>query len=272
MYRLIFLLVLLSLFTACEEVIEVELDDADPQIVIEGNVSDNVENNLVSITLSSDFYEPSEYEKISGADIIVTEVGAESFVFSEISPGEYSNENLIATEGSEYSIEVNYNDIAYSAKSSLRKQLLIDSLKITEESGRFSDDVIYQIHLYFQDNPGYEDYARIKVYVNGEERGGITTYDDRLSDGNSIVFNRFQVEQENDEDKLVPGDLITVELLTIEEATYEYFNTLSNVLASSSEGGMMSGSSPANPTTNWNNDALGYFSAYSSDKQSIRIE
>ena len=49
MYRIIFLLVLLSLFTACEEVIEVELDDADPQIVIEGNVSDNVENNLVNL-------------------------------------------------------------------------------------------------------------------------------------------------------------------------------------------------------------------------------
>lgn len=272
MYRIIILLALLSFLTACEEVIEVELDDADPQVVIEAKVSDKVENNLVSITLSTDFYEPSEYETLSDAEIVVTEVGGESFLFTEISNGEYSNENLIASEGSEYSITVNYNDITYSAKSSLRQQLIIDSLQITGEEGRFSDDLRYEIHCFFQDNPGYEDFARLKVYVNGEERSGVTTYDDRLSDGNSIEFNRFQMEQEEDGDKLKPGDLITIELLTIDEAAYEYLSTLEDVLASSGEGGPMSGSTPANPTTNWDNDALGYFSAYSVDTKSIVIE
>jgi Domain of unknown function (DUF4249) len=272
MYRIIFLLVLLSLFTACEEVIDVELDDADPQIVIEAKVSDNSENNIALITLSTDFYEPSEYEKISEAEVIVTEVGGESFIFSEISSGKYSNKNLIASVGSEYLIAINFNDIIYSAKSSLRQQLTIDSLQVTEEEGRFSDNLRYEINCYFQDNPEYEDFARFKVYVNGEKRDGVFTYDDRLSDGNSIEFSRFRIDQDDDEDKLKPGDLITIELLTIDEATYEYFNTLSDVIGGSGGGGMMSGSTPANPTTNWDNDALGYFSAYSIDTKSIVIQ
>lgn len=272
MYKKIILLVHLVLFVACEEVIEVELDDADPQIVIEAKVSDNPDNNKAFITLSTDFYEPSDYENISEAEVIVTEVNGESYVFSETSSGLYTSDNLTASVGSFYSIAVNYNDITYSAQSTLKQKLTIDSLQITEEEGRFSDDLRYEIHCYFQDNPGYEDYARLKVYVNGEERDGVTTYDDRLSDGNSIEFNRFQIEQEDDEDKLHSGDLITIELLTIDEATYEYFSTLSDVLASSGEGGMMSGSAPANPTTNWDNDALGYFSAYSVDTKSIIIK
>lgn len=273
MYRIIVLLVILSFLTSCEEVIKVELDDADPQIVIEAKVSDNSENNIVLITLSTDFYEPSEYQNISDAEVIVSEVGGESLVFTEISSGKYTNENLTASVGSMYSIKVNYNDFTYSAQSTLKQKIIIDSLQISEEKGRgLSDGKRYEIHCYFQDNPGYEDYARLKVYVNGEERKSIITYDDRLSDGNSIEFNRFQINQEDDEDKLKPGDVISVELLTIDEATYEYFSTLNDVLAGSGNGGMMSGSTPANPTTNWDNDALGYFSAYSVDAKSIVIK
>lgn len=272
MYKKIILLVFFLLLVACEEVIEVELDDADPQIVIEAKVSDNSDNNMVAITLSTDFYEPSEYDSLSQAEIVVSEENGESYVFTETSRGLYTSENLTASFGSVYSITVNYNDITYSAQSTLKQKLIIDSLQITEEEGRFSDDLRYEIHCYFQDNPGYEDYARLKVYVNGEEREGIITYDDRLTDGNTIEFNRFQIGQEDDEDKLKPGDLITIELLTIDEATYEYFSTLESVLASSGGSGFSSGSTPANPTTNWNNNALGYFSAYTIDTKSIVIE
>lgn len=272
MYKKIILLAHLLLLVACEEVIEVELDDADPQIVIEAKVSDNSDNNKVSITLSTDFYEPSEYESISQAEIVVTEANGESYVFSETSSGLYTSENLTASVGSMYSITVNYNDITYSAQSTLKQRLTIDSLQITEEEGRFSDDLRYEIHCYFQDHPGYEDYARLKIYVNGEENNGVFVYEDRLSDGNSIELNRFELNQEDDEDKLKPGDLITIELLTIDEAAYEYFSTLESVLASSGEGGIAGGSTPGNPTTNWDNDALGYFSAYSIDTKSIIIE
>ena len=45
MHRILFLLVMLLSLVSCEEVIEVELDNAAPQLVIEANISDNNSNN-----------------------------------------------------------------------------------------------------------------------------------------------------------------------------------------------------------------------------------
>ncbi len=63
-----------------------------------------------------------------------------------------------------------------------------------------------------------------------------------------------------------PGDTITVELLSIDKATYDYFNTLSDILTSDRAATSLS---PANPITNLSNGPLGYFVAYTVDTKSI---
>lgn len=272
MYRIICFLGLFIFLVACEEVIEVELDNADSQIVIEAKVSNNPENNLVSMTFSTNFYSPSQYERISGAEISITEVNGESFQFSEMLSGEYGNENLIAEVGSEYIINVDYNNVTYTAKSSLRQHLSLDSITVIEGGGFLGDDSEYEITCYFQDHPGYDDYARFKIYVNDELRDGIFLYDDRLTDGNHIENDQFMIDQEDDKDKIKPGDIVKVELLTIDEAAFEYFNTLINVVPSADGMPFGNGTAPANPSTNWNNDALGYFSVYSTDSKSIVVD
>ena len=121
--------------------------------------------------------------------------------------------------------------------------------------------------IHFQDNPQIKDYARFKVYVNGIQQIGIFTYDDRLTDGNYIDFNRFFFESE---DVLEAGDIITIELLTVDQPTFLYFRTLRDALASS-RGGPFGSTAPSNPTTNWDNDALGYFSAFFTESKSIIV-
>ena len=273
MYKKILLVLLLLSITSCEEVIKVELDNADPQLVIEANVSDNPNNNFVKITRSTNFYNPSEYEDISGAEITVSEINGDSFTFSETSPGKYINTNLNSKLGYEYKITVNYEDETYSAISELHKKIMIDSLGVEGKIRPFGNqnNLRYEFHCYFQDNLGVEDFARFRVFVNGVRDNGIIVYEDRLTDGNYIDFNRFQVQNDED-DPLKPGDVVTIELLTIDKVTFEYFDTLRDVLASSSGGGPSGGTAPANPTTNWDNDALGYFSAYSIDSQTLIIK
>ncbi len=62
------------------------------------------------------------------------------------------------------------------------------------------------------------------------------------------------------------GDAITVELLSIDKATYDYFNTLRDVLSSDQAATSLA---PANPNTNLSNGLLGYFSAYTIDTKTI---
>jgi len=232
------------------------------------SISDKPENNRVIITKSTDFYQPGQYEKISGAEVVVTELNGESYIFTENSKGEYTNINLVAKIGKEYSINVNYNNTSYSAKSVMKPQLEMDSIAVISEKRPFRDEPFYEYHVYFQDNPEMEDFARFKLYFDGVVKNGIFRYDDRLTDGNYIDFWQFFFEPDDD---IKPGVEVTIELLTIDKASFEYLNTLRRVLASST-GGPFGSTSPSNPNTNWNNGALGYFSAFSIDSKSVIIE
>jgi len=267
----IFVLIgLLVFLSSCEEIIDVELDNADPQIVIEATVSDNPANNLVKITKSTDFYTPSEYQTVSNAEVIVTDPDGNNYNFIEETLGNYTNQQLEARVGFEYTISVKSGGEIYSAKSTLPTPIIVDSLRTIGEKRPFRDNLDYEYHLYFQDNPGIRDFLRFRLYINDKIKTGIFRYEDRLTDGNYIDFNRFFFRDDED---IIAGDKVTIEILTIDEATYEYFDTLRKVLASSGRGGGPGGgSTPANPTTNWNNGALGYFSAFCMDTKTEIIK
>ena len=260
-------LVALVFFIGCEEVIQVELENSEPQIVIEATISNNPEDNLVIITKSTDFYNPSEYESVSGAEVIVNSENGESYIFNEIESGRFVNLDLIPEIGVNYTISVNTGDEIYTASSRMQEPLIMDSITVIGEKRPFRDELFYEYNVFFQDNPGQEDFARFKIFINDVMQTGIFRYDDRLTDGNYIDFNRFFFEPKED---IVPGDVVTIEMLTIDKLTFEYFDTLRRVIASGR--GPFGSTSPSNPITNWNNGALGYFSAYSMSSKSVVIE
>jgi hypothetical protein len=53
----------------------------------------------------------------------------------------------------------------------------------------------------------------------------------------------------------------------MDAGVYDYFNTLSEILTSDAN----TSAAPANPNSNFNNGALGYFAAYATSKKSIRV-
>ena len=76
-----------------------------------------------------------------------------------------------------------------------------------------------------------------------------------------------------EKDSIKVGDEFRVELLNIDRANFDYFNTANDVSASGG-GGMGLGSvAPTNPNTNWDNNALGYFGAYTvSEATTVLVE
>ena len=69
-------------------------------------------------------------------------------------------------------------------------------------------------------------------------------------------------------DKVNKGDTITIELLSIDKAAYDYFHTLSEILSSDQSPTSLA---PQNPLTNLSGGALGYFAAYTVDTRKIVI-
>jgi hypothetical protein len=272
-YKLVLIGFLIITTFGCEDVIEVDLNSTNPQIVIEGSISDDNSKALVTITKSTDFYQPGIYQKISGATIALSDNNGVSYNFVEISDGIYESVDILGESNVEYSLNVIAEGESYEAVSTMPNQLVIDSLTLEEgptRPGNNEPGFRFFIHIYFQDQPNIEDYCRFKLYNNGVQLGGFYIYEDRLTDGNYIDYRLLLDSEEND---LRVGDNITVELMSIDVTAYEYYKTANSVNASGSTHGGPSSTSaaPTNPLTNWSNKALGFFTAYTSSKDSIII-
>jgi len=262
------LIILFPILWGCEEIIELDLNSANPEIIIEANLTNSLEHNFVKITESTDYYNPSIYKTISNAEVVIKESNGTSYTLEETAPGIYHHNQLLATVNNHYTIEVNSNSVNYSAESFVPSTIKIDSLGYLLETRPFNKDKKrLELHVYFQDNVEKDDFTRFVIHKNGKKINKIFLYDDRLMNGNYIDFFFFNF---NDE-KFQPGDVISVEMQSIDEQTHIYFKTLRNALARTS-GGPFGSAAPANPTTNWNNNAFGYFSAFTISIDSIVLE
>lgn len=262
--RIFVIIISLFVLLGCEEIIQLDINSTDPQIIIEAVVSNLPGDNLVAITKSTDFYNPNEYENIVGAEIVITDSKGNSYVLSQTSPGNYNNSQLKGNPGLTYTINVNFGDNNFTAVSNMPEMIQLDSVNYIAQKIPFRDEFRYEFHCFFQDRKGINDYAKFNVYKNSKKLNGLFLYDDRLTDGNYIDFFWFNFRDE----KFNKGDVITFELLTIDLETYNYFDTLRGALARA-RGGPFGSTAPANPTSNWNNDAFGYFSAHTKSLQSI---
>ena len=261
----LFITSLILLFYSCEEIITIDLNNADQKIVIEGIVTDQPGPYTVTITKTTDYYNPESYPTVSGAQVSITDDKGFSEQLYEITDGIYQTVNLQGTSGRTYTLTVIAEGQIYSAVSFMPKPTEIDSLfyKKSEEGVRHKDKEGYDLILRFTDEPGVEDYKRIKIYRNGNLQDGYFLYNGRLSDGNEIEYDRIHADFEL-------NDFVFVELLSIDEVSYEYYSTMSNATASSG-GNKIQTKIPANPNSNLSGDALGYFGAFTVRPDSLWI-
>lgn len=264
-YILITIISLVIIITSCEEVIQVDLNSSDPNIVIEGVVTDQLGPYLVTITQTTDYYNPETIPTISGAEVRISDNAGNEEILTEIESGIYQTQTIQGVSGRTYTLNVTYDGNVYEAESTMPEALTIDSLYSSiEHMGPRGE--VYKIGCVFTDRPDVDDYGRFKIYRNGEFESSYFLYNGRLSDGNVIDYNRFRQIEED----LESGDIVKVELISIDKSVYEYYNTLSDVVASDPKG-LGSTEVPGNPNSNLSGDALGYFGAITVRTDSIIV-
>lgn len=261
-----FLIVLTFIFYSCEEIIEIDLNSADPKIVIEGIVTEQPGPYTVTITKTTDYYNPGSYPTVSGAVVSIADDNDFYEELIETGGGIYQSDSLQGTPGRTYTLTVTTEGQTYSAVSSMPLPTEIDSLffEENEDGVRPKDKEGYVLTIRFTDKPGVDDFKRVKIYRNGNLQDGYFLYNGRLSDGNVIEFDRIHTAFELD-------DFVFVELLSIDEATYEYYSTLGNAIASSG-GSKIQTKISGNPISNISGGALGYFGAFSVRSDSVLIQ
>lgn len=251
----------------CEDVVQVELNSTEPRLVIEGYLSNTTGN--FQITRSTDFYNPNDFERVSGALVVVSDETGAADTLQERGILEgvyYFVTDFASVVGGTYYATVTVDGQTFTAATTMMDQIPIDSMAFEyEEGNKFVDEGEeedgYRLHVFFRDTPNKPDYARIllrKHFRRGQFTdwySNLYLYNGRLSDGKTVNYSSFfKVFQ--------PGEGAEVILLSMEKTMYEYFLTLSEVSATVK--GDVFDVTPANPNSNWSGGALGYFGAFNS--------
>jgi hypothetical protein len=258
-----FSLLLLFIFIGCERVIDVDLNEANPQIVIEGNLSYNDAELEVKISKTGSYFSKTPTEKVDNADVYLEDSAGTRVKAEPSGNGIYKIENYPPQQEKDYRLFIESEGQKYEAKSTVYPAVKIDSLGYEYQQDMRFFDGGYRLLLHFSDPPDKENYYRIKVFKNGELLNGVDdliVFDDSGLDGKGI---QVRLRRQS----LDVGDTAHVQFMAIDEKAFLYFTTFRE-MANTNPGSP----APANPISNFSNGALGYFSAWSFDAQTITIE
>ncbi len=252
---------------SCQKVINIDLNSAAPAIIIEGNISSQPGPYTVSLSKTVNFSDANVFPPFTGAAITINDNAGNSEILSETSPGIYQTNTLQGTVGREYTVSVTAEGNNYQAASILPAPVNIDSLIVKTSTGFGGGPgggmINKSVTVRFTDPAGIENYYRIIEVINHVQVNTFTITSDKLRDGETID----QRLRGNSDLRLQIGDTVMVKLLSIDKGAYEYFRTFNQ-----SDGGGFNSSSPANPTSNISNGALGYFCAYSVTSKTVTIQ
>lgn len=261
MKLLISILAVLFAFTSCEKVIDVSLNDAPAQLVVVGNLKEGTGIFNVDISKSGGFYATGNGEKVSGAKVTLQKNGTVPVALTDRGNGRYSITSYTALADNNYTLKVEQGGKAYTAGSYLPPKVVLDSITYEYQPATVFVEEGYLIYCELDDPAGIKNYYRIKVTLNGRVKNSGTdlfVFNDQFTNGRHIKIPLFLSRYQS-------KDTISIELVSLDEKVYKYFETLSTILNTNGQ----QPAAPANPLTNWSPAILGYFSATSSSRKTI---
>lgn len=268
--KLYILPAILVLFWSCEEVIDIDLRYADPMLVVEGVICrDSV--CRVRLTRTADFFSTLDPEIIDNAVVKLTD-GSSSEELTYTGNGLYRGSTISGTSGVTYEIEVQHEGGIYRGTSTMPDRTDIFSthygtsteVSILNPEG----ELVYTIKCRFYDKLSEDNYYMIIYRSAGkliEERffmlteseangGSFSKDDDLISFSESIFFD---------------GGVVEVQLYSIDEAAYNYFKQLDDILFWKRR---YIPPVAYNPQSNISKGALGYFAAWSYDSRTMVLQ
>ncbi len=254
-------------FTACEEVIVLDLENADAQLVIEARVNATNQTASVFLTKSNGFYEDVNLNVVSDATVDLTLANGSIVNLPLIQNGFYAITGLNVVEGDALTMTVTDNDgNEYKAITNVPHTVEIDSLQLVPTNsggpgggGPFGggNEQFFQIFTHWKDIGNKESFYQIQVTLNDTLQSDIyQLVDDTNLDGNALSRPIFQSFKE--------GDTVKMELMSIDAASFRYLNDLSAV-----QGQGFNSTTPYNPKSNFDNNALGYFGVVQVDEETV---
>ncbi|PZP43817.1 MAG: hypothetical protein DI598_15290 [Pseudopedobacter saltans] len=254
------LVVILLSVISCQKVIRLNLDQSEPQLVIDADMS-NVYGLRVYLSKSVGFYEDNNFPTVNSAMVILknmTTNRVDTVPFRGDGTYSISRRPIVGTT---YQLTVIVDSVTYIATSTMPPIRIPDSITFSRRN-LFGDNII-SAKMNFQDSAGFENYYIFRQYIMKNDKWTFFPFSDRLSDGRYIQYNL-----QNDSSYLNIGDSVRINMQCIDKNVYKYFSVVENISADDNGFGS---ASPANPPTNIVGNALGVFNVHSDYTKRVKV-
>lgn len=259
MKHIFILMIGMLIFTSCEDTIELDLKDTTPRIVIDGTLNITSQTAQVIFSKSNGFYDNSGQARVSGARAVLQNGSGTTILLDENETGIYSAENVGASPGESWTLEIESEGVVYTAMTTAPYPATLDTLIATVEERPFGGETEVRLFAEWEDQGTVENYYRLRPFLNDTLIAqSYSLTNDAFSDGKRIrtpIMEEFGV-----------GNLLKMQLLSVDENYYRYFLELSSVV-----GNGFNGSNPYNPVGNFDNGALGYFGIFSVSEKELQL-
>lgn len=258
----LFILVLFAAaFVSCEEVIEVDLNNAPPELSIEGNISDSTGPYYVNIAMTVGFSQSNNSANVSGAFVTMSDYAGLTDTLTELSAGKYATHNILGMSSASYILNAVVDGKYYTSISLMPARTNLDSVYTTTNGGGgFGGGGGKKIAIVpkYHDLAGVRNFYKFVLYINGVQTDDVFVQKDEGRDG-QVISQPLRSHKD-----INTGDLLTLEMQCIDENVYNYFHALSLNFRR----GLNQTQSPTNPPTNITGAKLGYFSAHTTQRKS----
>lgn len=264
-FKLYTILLIGLVLYSCQKEIDIDLNEANPRLVIEANYHANDSSVTVIVSETSNYFDNSTSPFITNAIVTIDDAAGNNTVIPHVGNGKYTLSGYAPQYESSYTMKVVHNGVTYTAICRLDPPVQLYPIEYEYQPPFFGLDDGYVAYAIFQDSLNYLNNYRMVFTLNGERMDGleeIFIQDDLLTDGNLVARPLFGSEF------FQLNDTVILELQSIDQKVYDYYY---QAIELSSSGGGGASAAPGNPIGNWSNDALGYFSAYSSSSQEVII-
>ncbi|MCF8228563.1 MAG: DUF4249 domain-containing protein [Bacteroidales bacterium] len=263
MKRIIYFIIASIAASSCTERIDIKLDETFTRLVVEGKITDDSTEHTVTLTRTTSYFYNQPAPRVEGAQVSLSDE-ENVFHLTETKAGVYKTEKMAGIIGRTYTLNIELAEeinghSSYTATDKMMPVGVIDSIKL-----HYIDQwEVWEIRLFAQEPPTTDFYM-----FNWSKNGKLVTdtidevnvSDDKFFNGsysNGIGVGWFQEEREDE--RLHPGDLVTLIMSTITE---KYANFVWEIQDETGYNSPLFSGPPANVSSNISNGALGYFAAY----------
>lgn len=243
------------LMASCEKDLDLKYHDIDPLTVIEAELTPD--GIRVALKLTTPMDEPMDRTLLTDAEVILTDLtSGVTYDLATDKEGYYTNPTS-GIIGHQYKLTVSRNGEVYEAETEMYPSTEILSAEFNWINMPYDQVAVFQAQ-YVEDPSQDGDCYWIKLFRNGEIYEWQEA-DDRSAAGGIGTFftmtSRKNTGEEEDDEVLYDGDVMTVEICRISREMHNYLEALKN---ESNGPAMFSGPR-----------CLGYFIATSPSSESV---